>query len=51
MALNIDLMKQKVKLMVQQIFLSGMQKKQKEFMDNLLKVDSKIQEFMYIISR
>ena len=42
--------KQKVKLMEQQIFLNGMQKKQKEFMVRQLRVDLRILEFMFIIS-
>ena len=41
----------KVKLEDQQIFLNGMQKKQKEFMDKQLKADLKTQEYMFIINQ
>ena len=41
------LQKQRVKLTVQQIFMSGMQRRQKEFMVKQLKADLKILEFMF----
>ena len=41
----------KVKQEVLQIFLNGMPKKQKEFMDKLLKVDLRIQEYMFTINQ
>ena len=44
------LQKQLVKLVVELIFLSGMLKKQKEFMVKHNKVDFQILEFMFIIS-
>ena len=42
------LLKQKVRSVLLQICLNGMQKRQKEYTDKLLKVDLKTQEFMFI---
>ena len=44
-------LKEKLKLELQQIFLNGIQKKQKEYMDRQWKVDLKILEFMFTISQ
>ena len=40
----------KVRLELQLIYLNGMQRKRKEYMDKLLKADLRIQGFTYIIN-